>query len=297
MGVKKKVVLLGDSAVGKTSLIKRFVLDVFEDTYIATIGSKVTRKELTIERPEKTVDLTFMIWDVLGREGYTASHARTFAGVHGALLVADLTRRETLESLERYWIPALFKVVDNVPLVFAANKSDLDGRYEFMPTELSLLAAKHNIGLDSALPPGRRSSYATSAKTGLEVEESFESLAHLLLSGQNPGDPVRELYQSLVALGISRSTDKSTPVGVLDAVIVDFCESSEDEIEDERVTMVVLRQEVVRAGIDVRDPTKEGILRLVDYLAEVERDFRPPESVAVNRDRRLAWARGIGSSS
>ena len=202
-----------------------------------------------------------------------------------------------MESLERYRIPALFKVVDNVPLVFAANKSDLERRYEFTPPELSQLAAKQNIGLDWALPPGRKTSYATSAKIGLEVEESFESLAHLLLSGQTPADPVRELYQSLVALGICRSSDKSTPVGALDAVIVDFCESSEVEIGDERVTMVVLRQEVVRAGIDVRNPTKEGILRLVDYLAEVERDFRPPESVAVNRDRRLAWARGIGDRS
>ncbi|MFQ5911456.1 MAG: hypothetical protein ACE5IJ_12170 [Thermoplasmata archaeon] len=60
-----------------------------------------------------------------GREGYIAFHARTFSGVHGALLVADLTRKETLSSLELYRIPSLFRVVENVPLVPACSKSDL----------------------------------------------------------------------------------------------------------------------------------------------------------------------------
>ncbi|UCG71122.1 MAG: GTP-binding protein, partial [Thermoplasmata archaeon] len=56
--MKKKIVLLGDSAVGKTSLIRRFVFDLFEDSYIATIGSKVTMKEMKIKRPNRNVDLT-----------------------------------------------------------------------------------------------------------------------------------------------------------------------------------------------------------------------------------------------
>src|SRR5207237_2201408 len=123
-GVKRKIVLLGDSAVGKTSLVRRYVFDLYEDSYVTTIGSKVTRKELRIQRPDKTVTLNMMIWDILGREGYTSLHARTFAGVHGAILVSDLTRGETLRSLEEYWIPLLFKVVDKVPLVFVCNKTD-----------------------------------------------------------------------------------------------------------------------------------------------------------------------------
>src|SRR3972149_9514351 len=107
MGRKKKGVLLGDSAVGKPSLIKRFVLDAFEDSYVATVGSKVTKKELAIPRPDKTVNLTMMIWDLLGQEGYTSFHTWTFQGVYGAILVADLTRRETLDNPERDSVPAL----------------------------------------------------------------------------------------------------------------------------------------------------------------------------------------------
>src|SRR3989304_6201793 len=55
---------------------------------------------------EESVNLTMMIWDLLGQEGYTSFHTWTFQGVYGAILVADLTRRETLDNLERYWIPA-----------------------------------------------------------------------------------------------------------------------------------------------------------------------------------------------
>ncbi len=113
MNLKKKIVIIGDSAVGKTSLIRRYVFNQFQDSYITTIGSKVTTKECIIKRPLHSVEITFVIWDLIGREGYKGIHARTFAGVSGAILVADLTRKETFENLERYWIPLLFKVVDN----------------------------------------------------------------------------------------------------------------------------------------------------------------------------------------
>ena len=148
MAIKKKIVLLGDSAVGKTSLIRRFVFDQFEDSYIATIGSKVSRKSFKIDKPHRTFEMTFMIWDIIGREGYHALHSRTFVGVHGAIVVADLTRRQTLESLERYWIPFLFKVVDKVPLVFVGNKSDLEGEYEFEPEELANMASRYCKNMD-----------------------------------------------------------------------------------------------------------------------------------------------------
>ncbi|MFQ5910131.1 MAG: Rab family GTPase, partial [Thermoplasmata archaeon] len=228
MGIKKKVVLLGDSAVGKTSLIRRYVFDLFEDSYIATIGSKVTMKELKIPRPNKTVKLTMMIWDLLGREGYTAFHARTFAGVHGALLVADLTRKETLTSLERYWIPALFEVVENVPLVFVCNKSDLTGELEFEGEDIAEIASKYSDQFKDVLPKDLTSWYTTSAKTGSNVEKAFESLGHLMLSEKLQEDPVKELYQSLVATGIRRAADKTTLIGILDEIIVDFCEGFED---------------------------------------------------------------------
>ncbi|UCF07226.1 MAG: GTP-binding protein [Thermoplasmata archaeon] len=285
MAVKKKIVLVGDSAVGKTSLIRRFVFDQFEDTYIATIGSKVTMKELTIERPDKTHSLTFMIWDIIGREGYQGVQAKTFVGVNGAILVADMTRKETLRSLERHWIPFLFKVVDKVPLVFVCNKSDLTGEFEFQPEELADVAKRYNGNVSNVLQEGLEPSYSTSAKTGSNVEKAFGSLGHLVLCSEELADPIQELYESLVALGIHRSTDKTTAVGTLDSIIVDFC----DGFEDSKVSMLVLRQELARASFDVNNPSKEGILRAVEYLAEAESEFKDESKVHENLRKRMEW--------
>ena len=283
MTASKKIALLGDSAVGKTSLIRRYVFDQFEDSHIATIGSKVTMKRLRVPRPDRTVDLKLMIWDLIGREGYHALHARTFAGVHGAILVADLTRSETLESLERYWIPSLMKVVDSVPLVFASNKSDLEEDFEFAPAELTELALRYNTGLEGVLPSGLETGYSTSAKNGSNVERIFESLGHLVLADRRPSDPVKELYESLVVMGIQRTTDKTTPVGALDAIMVDFCMG----YEDSRKAMLILRQEISRAGVDINSPTREGILGVAEFLAEAESEFKDEAEVLANLERRL----------
>jgi small GTP-binding protein len=284
--VKKKIVLLGDSAVGKTSLIRRYIFNQFKDSYVATIGTKVTRKELTIQRPHHTVDLTFVIWDIIGREGYQGLHARTFAGVSGAILVADLTRNETLLSLERYWIPLLLKVVDNIPLIFACNKSDLEDEYEFDPKDMVEMAERYNGRVTGILPKGLNISYSTSAKTGNNVEHTFESLGHLLVSSFDLKDPVKELYENFIAMGIHRSSDKTTAIGALDTIIVDFYEG----YKDPRVSTMILRQEGARAGLDINNPTKEGILRAVEYLAEAENEFKDEETVIANLERRQKWA-------
>lgn len=290
MKIRKKIVLLGDSAVGKTSLIRRYVFDQFEDSYISTIGTKVSMKELTLLGPDdEDIELTFAIWDLIGREGYFALHARSFVGVHGAILVADLTRRETLDNLERFWIPSLFKIVENVPLVFVCNKSDLKGRFEFKPEELTEIALKYNTGAEKALPKSLSINYTTSAKTGKNVEDAFANLGYMVVSGSKQVDVLKELYESVIATNIKRTSDKSIPVGVLDAIIVDFCEG----FEDSRLVMPILRQEIARAGIDIRSPSKEGILKLIEYLGEAETEFKDEKTVSANLRRRQKWTQSL----
>lgn len=289
MDIKKKIVLLGDSAVGKTSLIRRYVFNQFEDSYISTVGMKATMKELTIPADDEDINLTLMIWDLIGREGYHALHARSFVGVHGAILVSDLTRRETLYSLERYWIPSLFKVVDRVPLVFTCNKSDLKGQREFEPEDLVKVASRYSPEPERLLPGSLDTSYSTSAKDGSNVERAFETIGHLLLTGEQQPDPVKELYESLIATGIQRTSERTTPMGALDAIIVDFCEG----FEDTRLVMPILRQEIARAGIDIRSPSREGILKFVEYLAEAEAEFMDEKTIAQNMNKRQEWARTI----
>ncbi|UCE37685.1 MAG: GTP-binding protein [Thermoplasmata archaeon] len=287
--MKKKIALLGDSAVGKTSLIRRYVFDVFESSYISTVGCKITKKNLLIQRPDQTHNLTFVIWDLIGREGYSAVQTRTFVGVDGAILVADLTRKETLKSLERYWIPLLFKVVEEVPMIFVCNKSDLKEDFEFQPEELEDMAKRYNSAADTILRGTLKTNYSTSAKEAINVEEAFEALGHLVLAEGKYEDPVKKVYEILTATGIRRNSDRTTPIGALDVIIVDFCEG----FSDSRMAMVILRQEIARAGLDINKPTKEGILKAVEYFAEAENEFMDEKTVFSNLERRRELANDI----
>jgi small GTP-binding protein len=289
LALKKKIVLLGDNAVGKTSLIRRYVFDQFDDSYIATIGSKVTRKEVKLRHELDTVKLKFMIWDIIGREGYASLHARTLIGVKGAIVVSDLTRKETLNSLEQSWIPFLFKIVGHVPLVFVCNKVDLKEQVQFDPVELSEVAIRYNGKLDRYLPYGYESSYSTSAKDGTNVEKAFETLGHLILCSNQIEDPGQKLYESLMAMGLSKTADKTTAIGAMDMIIVDFCKG----FPDQQLAMVLLRQELIRASIDINNPTKEGILKAVEYLAEAENEFKDEEIVKANLKKRQEIADNI----
>ena len=285
MLVRKKIVLLGDNAVGKTSLIRRFVFDQFDDSYVATIGSKVTIKELKLRWRRRNIKLQLLIRDIIGQKGYYGLHSRTFVGVNGAILVADMTRYETLESFERFWIPFLFKVAENVPLVFVCNKSDLKDDYEFKLKDIREIASRYYDDLKGVLPKNLKVYYSTSAKTGRNVERVFESQGQLVLSNNEFEDPVKKLYGSLVALGLHRSSDLSTPIGALDTIIMDFC----DGFKDSRLAMLILRQELTRAAFDINNPTKDGVLRAVEYLGEAEAEFMEDETVNYNLERRLKW--------
>ncbi|UCG70241.1 MAG: GTP-binding protein, partial [Thermoplasmata archaeon] len=95
---QKKVLVLGDGAVGKTSLIRRFVVDKYDDNYVLTIGSKVTAKALQITMDGISIYLKLQIWDILGQKGYKNLYNSSFRGSKGVIFVADITRKDTLKS-------------------------------------------------------------------------------------------------------------------------------------------------------------------------------------------------------
>jgi hypothetical protein len=159
----RKVCLLGDGGVGKTSLVRRYVEDLFNDKYIVSFGTKVSKKVLIIDE----VELTLMVWDVLGQKSDDSLHAAYYKGANGALLVGDLTRPETLDHLVN-WKDALLKVERNAKTVIVGNKADL----EMAVTPADLAALSKTLG-----SPLQR----TSAKTGDGVERVFEQLGRKLL--------------------------------------------------------------------------------------------------------------------
>ncbi len=162
----KKVCMLGDSGVGKTSLIKKFVFDVFDDQYIETIGTKITKKEILLQRPGgDDIRMVLMIWDILGHKSPKRVPASYYVGVEGVFVVSDATRRETYDELD-YWIETLLVMTQYVPIIFLANKADLGAELQVTERDMQELAGRFNAQY-----------MFTSAKTSMNVENAFVSLA------------------------------------------------------------------------------------------------------------------------
>lgn len=166
--IMKKICLVGDPAVGKTSLIRRYVYDTFDDKYLYTIGAKITKKVMNIKYLMHDVNLTLMIWDIEGQKGIGKSHSTYYKGAEAAIIVCDVTMKETLENIPR-WGDAVFKVTGEIPLVFLANKIDLPNK-AFDEEEIKDAASEFKAPY-----------LLTSAKTGENVENTFLTISKLLL--------------------------------------------------------------------------------------------------------------------
>ncbi len=164
VAIFKKVVMMGSFAVGKTSLVRRFVEDAFDDKYLSTMGVKVSRKPLTIDGTA----LTLMLWDISGREGFEGLRPSYLKGASGAILVGDTTRPRTFGTIDEE-VGSLVQAVGAVPRIMCANKSDL------APAIDTGAIVEQAARLDARW-------FATSARTGDGVEEAFATLGRALLA-------------------------------------------------------------------------------------------------------------------
>ncbi|MHA1731164.1 MAG: GTP-binding protein [Promethearchaeota archaeon] len=167
-----KVIVCGDFMVGKTSLIRRFVENKFQDDYISTIGVDITKKSIPIG--EKT-QVNFIIWDIAGQTSaqMAAYRKRFYNGANSALLVFDKTRASTLEATSR-WLGDIKKAVpERIPIILVGNKSDLVDKVE-VTTESAQQKADELGGFHLI---------ETSAKTGENVEDAFRYLAYKVVGG------------------------------------------------------------------------------------------------------------------
>ena len=119
-----KVCLLGDNAVGKTSLVRRFLDNVFENRFAGAIGFKVNRKVVIVTASSDVVEVAMMIWDLAASEDLDQVCTSYLRGADGAVLVCDMTRPETLESLRAY-AAMMSRINPHARFVVAANKDDL----------------------------------------------------------------------------------------------------------------------------------------------------------------------------
>ena len=180
INMKGKVCLLGDNAVGKTSLIRRYVLNVFEDKYITTIGTNITKKSIKLRNPKdnKQINISLLIWDIMGDlanleesiHSYNkySPQSKYFQNARGGIVVCDITRPNTLSSITK-WVDSLKETAGDVPLIFIGNKYDLKPIARVTTGDLQDIAGQFN------------SRYLfTSAKDGHNVDMAFSKVAKLM---------------------------------------------------------------------------------------------------------------------
>ncbi|KAF1807125.1 P-loop containing nucleoside triphosphate hydrolase protein [Mucor lusitanicus] len=159
-----KLVVVGDSGVGKTNLLGRFVHDTFDFASKSTIGLDLTIKNMEI----KGKRVRAQIWDTAGQERYRSITKRYYRGSVGALLVYDITKRESFDNLGR-WLNEL-RINEAHPdslVMLVGNKSDLDSQRTVTQEEAMNYAEKNGLMF-----------METSALESTNVEKAFESLIH-----------------------------------------------------------------------------------------------------------------------
>ena len=156
-----KIVLVGESSVGKTGLIRRFTKDTFTTASNTTIGIELAHK--TVQIRNKTVKA--QLWDTGGQEKFRCITAPFYRGALGGIIVYDVTNRSTFQSVS-YWIEEIQqKAQSGVAIVIVGNKSDIEEQRQISAEEGKQFAESCSLPW-----------FETSAKSGVNVEQAFEVL-------------------------------------------------------------------------------------------------------------------------
>jgi len=154
--IRKKILLIGDFGVGKSSLIKRYIDNEFSDKYKTTIGVKISKKIIYIDN----IETELLIWDIEGATPVKEIPSSYFKGASGAIFVCDVSRKETIGMLQHH-IDNFLSVNNQAKYVIAYNKSDLLQEKE----TTTLLATLNSY------------EFLVSAKTDFNVTRLFKTLA------------------------------------------------------------------------------------------------------------------------
>ena len=161
-----KICLLGEANVGKTSLVYRFIKNMFKEDFKSTLGVNLLKKDVEIEG--KVVST--QIWDLGGQESFKSLRKLYLQGAHGALIIYDSTKKITFEKVEE-WVQNFRDTRENEPLLLIGNKIDLKSKIKVDEKEAREFAEKNKMTF-----------LLTSAKTGDNVEKAFKDLIRTILA-------------------------------------------------------------------------------------------------------------------
>jgi Ras-related protein Rab-23 len=164
-----KIVVIGDGAVGKTSLIKKYTKGTFEKDYVKTIGAQFSKfnKEINGDM------IRLIFWDIAGQDDFNFLHHLFYKEAKAAIIVYSLEENELGKSSFTHiknWHEVVVKNCGNIPIILFANKVDLVDENSLIPTKIQKLVNEHNF----------LNFFFTSAKTGQSVVEAFNAIIERL---------------------------------------------------------------------------------------------------------------------
>jgi small GTP-binding protein len=169
-----KVIVIGDPAVGKTSLLTKFAKNQFEERYLPTVGVNILKEPINLD--ESTI-VNLMFWDVAGQPQFYMLHRPYFNGADGVILVFDVTRSSTFSNVNNWWNSAVKYGLSGVPRILIGNKIDLKDERKIILPMAEHLSEKLNAPY-----------FETSALTGENVKMVFDKIAELVYKAKQSLD-------------------------------------------------------------------------------------------------------------
>lgn len=166
-----KIIVIGDPAVGKTSLLTNFCGEKFTYEYVPTVGVNITKEKVTVKNDMgKDTDISLMIWDIAGQPQFYMLHRPYFNGADGMMLVYDITRSSSFSNINNWYSTAVKYGLSGIPRILIGNKIDLKDEKKIILPMAEHLSQKLNAPF-----------FETSALTGEKVLEIFHKIAELTL--------------------------------------------------------------------------------------------------------------------
>lgn len=165
-----KIIVIGNPAVGKTSLIQQYTKHKIATEYMATIGSSITMQPVKILDGDKIIDIKLAVFDIAGQEKFHLLHKVYYEGAKGIVFVFDLTNPGTLTDLRKWNEDTIKYGLAAMPKVLVGNKADLDANRKVTPQQIQTIMTELNLV----------EYFETSAMTGKNVTEMFYKLAYLM---------------------------------------------------------------------------------------------------------------------
>ena len=187
-----KILLIGDSQVGKTSLLLKYTEHVFPEEHIATIGVEYKDKFIV----KDNYNIRLQIWDTAGQERFHSITKNIYRNANGVLFVYDITNQESFNNIKN-WIKDLQNVGNDIKGVIIGNKLDLEQKRDVSKEDLEEIGKKNQMPF-----------LETSAKQNINVNEGFDLLVNELLKGKNENQIV-EMFSRKTRSDLSISS-KST---------------------------------------------------------------------------------------